>query len=92
MRGDAIEVFKYVRGFFDVNSETLFTKNSHMEPKTRHQHSFIPLTVPRANLDLRKHFFTVRGAKLWNSLPSDLRQSTTVNKFKNTYDRYMVRD
>ena len=89
MRGDAIEVFKYVRGFFDVNSETLFTKNSHMEPKTRHQHSFLPLT---GNLDLRKHFFTVRGAKLWNSLPSDLRQSNTVNKYKNAYDRYMVRN
>ena len=92
MRGDAIEVFKYVRGFLDINSQTLFTKNSNLEPKTRHQHSFFPLTVPRANVDLRKHFFTVRGAKLWNSLLFDVRQSNTVNRFKNAYDRYMVRN
>ena len=87
-RGDAIEVFKYVRGFLDVEKETLFKINSTEYPKTRHQHTFMPLTVPRANLDLRKNFFTIRGAKLWNSLPSALRESKTINKFKNVYDLY----
>ena len=90
-RGDAIEVFKYVRGFLDVEKETLFKTSSAENPKTRHQHTFMPLTVPRANLDLRKNFFTVRGAKLWNSLPSALRESKTINKFKNTYDIFMER-
>ena len=66
VRGDAIEVFKYLRGFLDVNKETLFTSNVPEEPKTRHQNSFMPLIVPRANLDLRQNFFSVRGAKLWN--------------------------
>ena len=88
-RGDAIEVFKYVRGFLDVEKETLFKTNNTEHPKTRHQHTFMPLAVPRANLDLRKNFFTVRGAKLWNSLPSVLRKSKTINKFKNVYDTYM---
>ena len=87
----AIEVFKYVRGFLDVEKETLFRTNSIENPKTRHQHTFMPLAVPRANLDLRKNFFTVRGAKLWNSLPSALREAKTINKFKNTYDAYMER-
>ena len=90
-RGDAIEVFKYVRGFLDVEKETLFKTNNTEHPKTRHQHTFMPLAVPRANLDLRKNFFTVRGAKLWNSLPSVLRESKTINKFKNVYDTYMER-
>ena len=91
-RGDAIEVFKYLRGFLDVDKETLFKVNHLPQPKTRHQNSFMPLRVPRANLDLRKNFFTVRGARQWNSLPSDVRQSTSVNRFKNAYDAYRKRD
>ena len=63
-RGDAIEVFKYLRGFLDVDKDALFTLNHSSQPKTRLQKSFMPLQIPRARLDLRKNFFTVRGAKL----------------------------
>ena len=90
-RGDAIETFKYLRGFLDVNSESLFTRNTSVQQKTRHQQSFMPLVVPRANLDLRKNFFSVRGAKQWNTIPSAIRESKTVNRFKNAYDAYMNR-
>ena len=87
VRGDAIEAFKYLRGFLDVNPETLCTLNDVTIPKTRHQQSFMPLVVPHARLDMRKHFFSVRAARLWNSLPSSLRRSNLVNAFKNAYDR-----
>ena len=90
-RGDAIEVFKYLRGFFDVDKDTLFELKKSTEPKTRLQRSFMPLHIPRARLDLRKNFFTVRGARLWNSLPSSVRESNTVNKFKNSFDAYMAK-
>ena len=89
-RGDAIEVFKYMRGLLDIDKKTLFNVNIQAQPKTRHQRSFMPLTVPRAHLDLRKNFFSIRGAKLWNSLPSDLRECSTVNRFKNAYDAYFT--
>ena len=92
LRGDAIEVFKYLRGFLDVDKDSLFTIDNVDQPKTRQQLSFMPLSVPRANLDLRKNFFTLRGARIWNSLPSDVRKSSSVNCFKNSYDRYMKRD
>ena len=88
-RGDAIEVFKYLRGFSDIDRKTLFRTNTTIQPKTRHQLSFMPLEVPHANLDLRKNFFSVRGARLWNSLPSNIRESNTVNRFKNAYDAFM---
>ena len=90
-RGDAIEVFNHLRGYLDVDKESLFTTNSSSCPKTRHQKSFMPLTIPRARLDIRKNFFSVRGAKLWNSLPSSVRESNSVNRFKNTYDAFMIR-
>ena len=90
LRGDAIEVFKYVRGFLDIEKETLFNINIPAQPKTRHQRSFMPLNVPRANLKLRKNFFSIRGARLWNTLPSELRECNTVNRFKNAYDAYFA--
>ena len=90
-RGDAIEVYKYLRGFLDVDPNTLFTTYVSSQPKTRHQRSFKPLVVPRANLDLRQNFFTVRGAKTWNSLPSSVRECNSVNRFKNAYDSLMKR-
>ena len=89
-REDAIEVFKYLRGFLDVDRDALFKLSKPSQPKTRLQRSFMPLHVPRARLDLRKNFFTVRGAKLWNSLPSSVRESSSVNIFKNSYDAYMA--
>ena len=90
-RGDAIEVFKCLRGFWNLDRETIFKLDEPSQPKTRHQQSFMPLRVPRARLDLRRNFFSVRGAKLWNSLPSNVRDSNSVNIFKNAYDRTMNR-
>ena len=59
IRGDAIEAFKYLRGFLDVDKVSLFTVANPTEPKTRHQRSFMPLIVPRASLDLRKNSFPI---------------------------------
>ena len=87
-RGDAIEVYKYLRGYLDVDKESIFKINHTMEPKTRHQHSFMPLEIQKANLVLRKNFFSIRGSKIWNRLPSSVRDSKSVNAFKNAYDRH----
>ena len=87
-RGDAIEVFKCLKGFWNMDGNSIFNVNESNQPRTRHQQSYMPLIVPHARLDLRKNFFTVRGAKLWNSLPSSVRSSTSVNMFKNAYDRH----
>ena len=87
--GDAVEVFKYGEGFLEINKETIFKTNTAIQPKTRHQRSFLPLKVPRANLDLRKNFFSIRGAKLWSNLPSAMSETSSVNRFKNMYDAYM---
>ncbi len=38
--------------------------------------------------ELRRHFFTQRITDTWNSLPSDIRNSGTLNLFKNSLDRF----
>ena len=88
IRGDAIEIFKCLHGVWSINSESLFTLRDPEGPRTRQQQSFMPLTIPRARLDIRKYFFSVRAANIWNDLPSSIRESNSVNIFKNAYDNY----
>ena len=38
--------------------------------------------------ELRRHFFTQRITDTWNSLPTDIRNSGTLNVFKNALDRF----
>ena len=89
IRGDAIEVFKCLNGFWDIEKNSLLTLDNSNKPKTRHQNSHMPLVVPHARLDLRKNSFAVRGSVLWNSLPSNVRKSSSTNAFKNAYDLHM---
>ena len=86
-RGDAIEVYKYLHCY---HNQELFKVLSSNRPSTRHLQSYKPLYVPRARLDIRKNFFSIRGAELWNHLPSEVRQSVSVNAFKNAYDRHIT--
>ena len=46
-----------------------------------------PLNIgkPRAHLDIRKHFFSIRVVDQWNSLPSSIKSANSVNSFKNAY-------
>ena len=87
-RGDAIEVYKCLRGFWGIESGTLFKPSNPEKQITRQQHSFMPLAIRRTRLDLRKNSFCVRGAKSWNALPSHVRDSVSVNAFKNAYDEH----
>ena len=88
IRGDAIETFKCVNGLWDIEKQLIFSQSDANRPKTRHQQTFMPLKVPQSRLDLRKNFFSVRGAMTWNNLPSSVRECTTVNMFKNAYDKF----
>ena len=87
MRGDAIEMYKYLHRYWDIDYSTLFTIDNPQRRITRQQQSYMPVRVPRARLDIRKNFFCVRGPEIWNSLSSEIRQSTSLNAFKNAYDK-----
>ena len=42
----------------------------------------------RAQVEVRKNFFTVRVEKAWNELPESVKAQRTINGFKNHYDRW----
>ena len=89
IRGDCIETFKMLKGFTRVNHEIWFSIMSRAEgAQTRLSSDPLVLNSQLARLDLRKNFYSVRVPQIWNSLPLSVRQSTSVNQFKNAYDNH----
>ena len=41
------------------------------------------LQIPRLNLDFSRKSFTYTGLKTWNSIPTYIRESSTLTRFKN---------
>ena len=90
VRGDCIETFKMLQGFTKVDPSIWFALNLRVEgAQTRLSTDPLSLAVPLSRLDLRKNFFSARVPPIWNSLPLLIRQSRSVNQFKNAYDEFM---
>ena len=89
-RGDMIEVFKILHGLEDVESSTWFRMTmEEASHNTRMAGHPLNINKPRCNLDLRKHFFSVRCCDSWNNLPNNIRECKTLISFKNAYDRWI---
>ena len=96
-RGDAIEAFKTLKGFNRVKKEEWFSVMGADARPTRSTTSIgeegeerreLMLRVERANLEVRRNFFTIRAAKTWNSVPDKVKHQKTVNAFKTAYDAW----
>ena len=94
-RGDMVETFKTLKGANRVDKEKWFQLQEEESRPTRANANIVDgesvkkreVIVPqRANLEIRKNFFTVRVADAWNSLPDAVKASVSVNGFKNAYD------
>ena len=95
-----IETFKLVQGIEDVDASKFFTfssnKHDHAtrQATTVSEDAVIPsvgLVKGPSRLDIRTHFFSQRVVNPWNNLPVDVQNSTSVNLFKNNYDRWLSR-
>jgi hypothetical protein len=54
------------------------------------RNSGINLRLPKPRTNMMKRSFTYCGAQLWNSIPVEVRQATTVNEFKNKCKSYLL--
>ena len=84
IRGDMIEAYKIVTGIYDIEAAPALEMSS----TTMTRGSERKLSKVRCRTELRKHFFTQRITDIWNSLPSDVRNSSTLNLFKSALDRF----
>ena len=88
IRGDQIEVFKIMNGYEGLNKDMFFRiKNDSI---TR-GHS-LALVKSHSRLDKRKCTFSQRIVNVWNKLPEECINATSVNiMFKNKIDQYFLK-
>ena len=98
-RGDLIEAFKTLNGFNNVNKHDWFETP---EPEqTRHgTRSTTSIEIDgettnrtivlreRSRTEQRNQSYRFRTARAWDKLPDLVRNSKSVNGFKNTYDKW----
>ena len=88
LRGDQIEVFKILNGYENIDSNIFFEIK---ESKITRGHNYT-LVKKQSRLDVRKFSFSQRTINVWNNLSTDcVHASSTVNMFKNTIDKYLVK-
>ena len=87
-RGDCIETFKYLNGFNNVDVQLFsFVRERHNKDTRSHANDY--LVPEKANLNIRKYFFTNGVTAAWNDLPNAVKEAPSVNAFKNRYDKYI---
>ena len=96
-RGDAIETFKTLKGFNKVEKEKWFKleeedsrptrRNTRITDGEEHRRANV-LKEEAARLEIRRNSFAVRAAKTWNSIPDEVKESKSINAFKNAYDKW----
>ena len=96
-----IEVFKTLKGVNKVQREEWFTMIGDDARPTRANTAVVEgesvrkemvVVVERANLEIRRHFFTIRAANGWNKIPEKVKTQKSVNAFKNAYDAWRRND
>ena len=87
-RGDMIDTYKYLNGFYDIDPNRLFSFVRDRHNKDTRSYSQNCLVPEKTSLNIRKYFYTNRVTTTWNWLPSDIKDATSVNGFKNLYDDY----
>ena len=89
-RGDMIETWKILTEKENVNPASWFRMANEGEQTTRLASHPLNIYQPQwARLDMRTHFFSVRVCQKWNSLPDHIKDSKTIETFKNSYDEFM---
>jgi len=83
---DVLLMHKVIHGACKVNGEKWHNARSGARtgarPQTRAATDLTRLEQPRARLEVRRNFYTVRIANGWNQLPQDLRETAKPSTFK----------
>ena len=86
LRGDMIEVYKYLSGKYDVDTTKLFNIDQREFHNTRGHH--LKLVKSGSRLNVCKNFLTVKCIITRNGLPETVVQAQNLNIFKNRLDKH----
>ena len=88
LRGDMIETYKIINNIYDQESSPKLSRCEDIVERTGnrgHPHKLYKLRPKKTN---RKFSFPLRIVEPWNSLPINVIQAETLNKFKNRLDKH----
>ena len=82
-RGDMIEAYKFINGFYDTERPTFEkTQSDHLRGHP------LKLRKQRFRLNLRGNFFSNRIINTWNNLPASVVTAPSVDSFKRRLDSH----
>ena len=84
--GGQIEVFMILNGYEHIDCNIFFETK---ESKITRGHNFT-LVKKQSRWDVRKFSFSQTTINVWNKLPAECVQASSVNMFKNRIDKYIV--
>ena len=88
LRGDLLLVWRNISGNLGTDQSWFKLVGKRLSMVTRNTGA-LNLVKPQFNLEIRKHFYTVRAVDAWNSLPYDVQSSEDINTFKNLFDSWL---
>ena len=83
---DLILMFKMIKGLIEVDTSDFFTMNTNA---TR-GHAY-KINIQYSRINYRKFFFVNRTANIWNYLPEEIVESSSVLTFKQNLKSYDLR-
>ena len=86
VRGDLIQVYKILNNIDELDSNKFFE----LSKFDITWNSVNKLFITHSRTNLRKHTFSNRAAPLWNTLPQNIKQANTLNRFKNLIDGHKI--
>ena len=85
-RADMLEVFKILKGFEGVDERVFFNRFTERISVNTRGHC-LKLVKERFNKDVMKYSFSNRVINVWNRLPENVVNCTSINSFKTNVDK-----
>ena len=85
MGGDLIEVFKIFEGYSNLNVNKYFN----IDNSNTTRNNGCKIIHKRFKSHEAKYFFCNRVVNIWNKLPSEIVNSSSIPSFKNKIDKYL---
>ena len=79
---DMVQTFKIINQIDDIKTATWFNLTGPVIRATRNTAYAKNIVLERSRTDTRKNFFTNHVAAIWNALPTDVKESQTLQLFK----------